>query len=92
MMETGDESHVVRCGTVMSSLKAALTATSSLSADSMNKLHANLNIYFSNHFVDQKSLIANTNLLEFPEHKSRPNGLASVQRPSEEESRERSNA
>ena len=67
MMETGDESHVVRCGTVMSSLQAALTATSSLSADSMNKLHAKLeqiSISAESLHVDQKSLIANTNLLE----------------------------
>ena len=67
MMETGDESHVVRCGTIMANLQAALAATSSLSADSMNKLQAKLeqiSISAESLYVDQKSLIANTNLLE----------------------------
>jgi succinate dehydrogenase/fumarate reductase flavoprotein subunit len=67
MMETGEESHVVRCGTVMGNLQAALTATSVPSADSMNKLHAKLeqiSISAESLHVDQKSLIANTNILE----------------------------
>ena len=67
MMDAGDATHVVRCGTVMANLHAALGTTSTFSADSMdnllNKLEQ-LSITAESLHIDQQSLIANTNLLE----------------------------
>ena len=67
MMDAGDATHVVRCGTVMANLHAALGTTSTFSADSMdnllNKLEQ-LSITAESLHIDQPSLIANTNLLE----------------------------
>ena len=67
MMTTGEESHVLRCGTVLSNLHSALASTSSFSAESMtvllSKLEALSHSAESLH-LDQHSLIANTNLLE----------------------------
>ena len=67
MMDSGDATHVVRCGTVMANLQAALAGTSALTADSMNALLAKLeqiSITAESLHLDQQSLIANTNLLE----------------------------
>ena len=67
MMDSGDATHVVRCGTVMANLQAALAGTSALTADSMNALLAKLEqigITAESLHLDQQSLIANTNLLE----------------------------
>jgi len=67
MMESGDATHVVRCGTVMDTLHSALASTSAFSADSMGGLQAKLeqlNITAESLHLDQHSLIANTNLLE----------------------------
>ena len=67
MMDAGDATHVVRCGTVMANLHAALGTTSTFSADSMdnllNKLEQ-LSITAESLHIDQQSLIAKTNLLE----------------------------
>lgn len=67
MMDAGDATHVVRCGTVLANLHAALGTTSTFSADSMdnllNKLEQ-LSITAESLHIDQQSLIANTNLLE----------------------------
>ncbi len=67
MMEPGDATHVVRCGTVMASLHAAIDANASFSAASMANLQAKLEqigITAESLHLDQHSLIANTNLLE----------------------------
>ena len=67
MMDSGDATHVVRCGTVMTNLQAALAGTSTFTADSMNALLAKLEqigITAESLHLDQQSLIANTNLLE----------------------------
>ena len=67
MMDSGDATHVVRCGTVMTNLQAALAGTSAFTADSMNALLAKLEqigITAESLHLDQQSLIANTNLLE----------------------------
>lgn len=67
MMESDEATHVVRCGTVMANLHAALAATSSFSSDSMANLQSKLeqlNITAESLHLDQHSLIANTNLLE----------------------------
>tara|TARA_B100000900_G_scaffold83493_1_gene67495 strand:- start:6192 stop:7811 length:1620 start_codon:yes stop_codon:yes gene_type:complete len=67
MMETGEQTHVMRCGTVMTNLQTALASTPSLSADSMNRLHDKLeqiSISAESLHLDQSSLIANMNLLE----------------------------
>ena len=67
MMESEEATHVVRCGTVMSSLHSALASTSTFSAESMANLQAKveqLNITAESLHLDQHSLIANTNLLE----------------------------
>ena len=67
MMDSGDATHVVRCGTVMANLQAALAGTSAFTADSMNALLAKLEqigITAESLHLDQQSLIANTNLLE----------------------------
>jgi len=67
MMESEEATHVVRCGTVMSSLHSALASTSTFSAESMATLQAKieqLNITAESLHLDQRSLIANTNLLE----------------------------
>ncbi len=67
VMDAGEATHVVRCGTVMANLHAAVGSTSTFSAESMdnliNKLEQ-LNITAESLHVDQPSLIANTNLLE----------------------------
>ena len=67
MMDSDESTHVVRCGTVMDTLHSALASTSTLSADSMGSLQAKLeqlNITAESLHLDQRSLIANTNLLE----------------------------
>jgi len=67
MMESEEATHVVRCGTVMSSLHSALASTSTFSAESMATLQAKieqLSITAESLHLDQHSLIANTNLLE----------------------------
>lgn len=67
MMESGDATHVVRCGTVLANLQAALAGTSSFSAESLNSLLSKLErigITAESLHLDQQSLIANTNLLE----------------------------
>ncbi len=67
MMETSDESHVMRCGTIMANLHQAVASSSALSADSMNRLSEKLeqiSISAESLHLDQTSLIANTNLLE----------------------------
>ncbi|RJU94245.1 MAG: FAD-binding protein, partial [Candidatus Poseidoniales archaeon] len=67
MMDADESTHVVRCGTVMDTLHSALASTSTLSADSMGSLQAKLeqlNITAESLHLDQRSLIANTNLLE----------------------------
>ena len=67
MMDSGDATHVVRCGTVMTNLQAALAGTSAFTADNMNALLAKLEqigITAESLHLDQQSLIANTNLLE----------------------------
>ena len=67
MMDSGEGGHVVRCGTVMASVRAALSSSSENSGDSLSnlliKLESTAVISESIH-VDQSSLIANTNLLE----------------------------
>lgn len=67
MMDDDGEGHVARCGTVMSSLHTALASTKNFSEASMtsllSKLEAISHTAESLH-VDQRSLIANTNLLE----------------------------
>ena len=67
MMESGDATHVVRCGTVMSNLKASYNPAASRSAGTMENLLAKLeqiSLSAESLFLDQSSLIANTNLLE----------------------------
>ena len=67
MMESEEATHVVRCGTVMSSLHSALASTSTFSAESMATLQAKIeqiSITAESLHLDQHSLIANTNLLE----------------------------
>ena len=67
MMEAGDATHVVRCGTVLANLSAALASCSSLTADTMTNLLTKLeqlSITAESLHLDQRSLIANTNLLE----------------------------
>ena len=67
MMDSDESTHVVRCGTVMDTLHSALASTATLSADSMGSLQAKLeqlNITAESLHLDQRSLIANTNLLE----------------------------
>jgi len=66
-MDVGDATHVVRCGTVMANLQAALGSLSALTADSMSSALAKLeriSITAESLHLDQQSLIANTNLLE----------------------------
>ena len=67
MMGDSEETHVVRCGTVMASVQSALASTPTFTASSMasllNKLEAASHSAESLH-LDQQSLIANTNLLE----------------------------
>ena len=66
-MESGDATHVVRCGTVNANLQAALAGTTSFTADSMTGLLSKLEqigITAESLHLDQHSLIANTNLLE----------------------------
>jgi succinate dehydrogenase / fumarate reductase flavoprotein subunit len=67
MMEEGDTTHVVRCGTVLSNLQGALSATPAFSEASMTDLLSKLeavNLAAESLHLDQHSLIANTNLLE----------------------------
>ena len=67
MMEAGDATHVVRCGTVLANLSAALASCSTLTADTMTNLLTKLeqlSITAESLHLDQRSLIANTNLLE----------------------------
>ena len=67
MMDSGDATHVVRCGTVMSNLKASYNPAASRSAGTMENLLAKLeqiSLSAESLFLDQSSLIANTNLLE----------------------------
>ncbi len=67
MMEEGDATHVVRCGTVMANLHGALAATPSFSETSMSNLLSKLeavSLTAESLHLDQRSLIANTNLLE----------------------------
>ena len=67
MMESGDATHVVRCGTVNANLQAALAGTTTFTADSMTGLLSKLEqigITAESLHLDQHSLIANTNLLE----------------------------
>ena len=67
MTDVGDATHVVRCGTVMTNLQAALASTSTFTADTMNGLLSKLEqiaITAESLHLDQHSLIANTNLLE----------------------------
>ncbi|MEC9211734.1 MAG: FAD-binding protein, partial [Candidatus Thermoplasmatota archaeon] len=65
MTDVGDVTHVVRCGTVMTNLQAALASTSTFTADTMNGLLSKLEqiaITAESLHLDQHSLIANTNL------------------------------
>ena len=67
MVESEEATHVVRCGTVMTSLHSAMASTSTFSAESMANLQAKveqLSITAESLHLDQASLIANTNLLE----------------------------
>ena len=67
IMESGDGTHVVRCGTVMTNLHSALASTPAFSAESLANLQAKIeqiNITAESLHLDQRSLIANTNLLE----------------------------
>jgi len=67
MMGSDEGSHVVRCGTVMASVRAALSSSSENSGDSLSNLLTKLEsaaVISESIHVDQSSLIANTNLLE----------------------------
>jgi len=67
MMNDTEATHVVRCGTVMASVQAALTSSSSNSNASLSSLLTKLEsaaVLAESIHVDQTSLIANTNLLE----------------------------
>jgi succinate dehydrogenase / fumarate reductase flavoprotein subunit len=67
MLGDGEGTHVVRCGTVMASVRAALAATSDYTHDSLSNLLTKLesaSVAAESIHLDQASLIANTNLLE----------------------------
>ena len=67
MMQSESEGHVVRTGSVMASLHAALASTPTFDEASMNGLLTKLEtvaLAAESLHLDQTSLIANTNLLE----------------------------
>lgn len=67
MMEEREATHVVRCGTVLTNLHAALASTTTFSEESMTNLLTKLEsvaLAAESLHLDQHSLIANTNLLE----------------------------
>jgi len=67
MMESGERTHAVRCGSIMSNLHGALASTTSFSEGSLNGLLTKLEgmmVAAEGLHLDQTSLIANTNLLE----------------------------
>ena len=67
MMGSNEGGHVVRCGTVMASVRTALNSSSDNSNDSLSNLLTKLEsaaVAAESIHVDQTSLIANTNILE----------------------------
>ena len=67
MLGDGEATHVVRCGTVMASVRAALASGSDRTHDSLTTLLTKLEsaaVAAESIHLDQTSLIANTNLLE----------------------------
>lgn len=67
MLGDGEGTHVVRCGTVMASVRAALATGSNRTDDSLATLLTKLEsaaVAAESIHLDQTSLIANTNLLE----------------------------
>ncbi len=67
MMESGERTHAVRCGSIMANLHGALASTTSFSEGSLTGLLTKLEammVTAEGLHLDQTSLIANTNLLE----------------------------